>query len=217
MGLASHGALIVAGWLLLGLIIWAIVGFVGTRGRLSLGRALINILFGAFYVSMRLNTAVTRPPIFYVTFFGFMLMCFGAAELVAHLMAKHGSPDGFKAKRMKGGKGNSLIVGFILGGLLAGILLGLGGYRYLNKTRDTRYKAAVKVPVIVAKEDLHGGTILQIQHLAVKSVYKSALGDNVFLSEDLPDLLGLRTTYPIERDSPILKSQLEIPKKSVAK
>lgn len=96
--------------------------------------------------------------------------------------------------------------------VLVGILAFWLSARYLDKERDKLYEGAVKVKVIVAKRDLPAMTVLGVEDLAIKSVYKSSVGDNVFMLEDLNRISGKRLKHSLKRGEPVWWSHVDMPR-----
>ena len=96
--------------------------------------------------------------------------------------------------------------------ILVGVLAFWMSARYLDKERDALYKGAVKIKVIVAKRDLPAMTVLSVDDLAINSVYKSSVGDNVFRVEDLNKITGKRLKYPIKRGEPMWWTHVDMPR-----
>ncbi|WP_372797884.1 Flp pilus assembly protein CpaB [Pontiella sp.] len=96
--------------------------------------------------------------------------------------------------------------------LLVGILAFWLSARYLANEKAELYKGAVKVKVIVAKQKLSAMTELTRSDLALKEVYKSAVGENVFRPEDVDRVLGKRLKYPLERGEPLWWTHVDMPR-----
>jgi len=96
--------------------------------------------------------------------------------------------------------------------LLVGILAFWLSARYLSNERAKLYEGAVKIKVIVAKTDIPAMTELKSSDLAMKSVYKSAVGDNVFLPEDFEKIRGKRLKYPLKRGEPVWWTHVDMPR-----
>lgn len=100
--------------------------------------------------------------------------------------------------------------------LLIAVMVGIVAFwlsaRYLDKERDKLYEGAVKIEVIAAARDLPAMSIIKTEDLGRKKVYKSAVGENVFLVEDLYKLKDKRLKYPVKKGSPIMWSQVDMPR-----
>jgi pilus assembly protein CpaB len=96
--------------------------------------------------------------------------------------------------------------------MLVGILAFWLSARYLANERARLYEGAVKIKVIVAKMDIPAMTELKTSDLAMKSVYKSAVGDNVFLPEDFDKIKGKRLKYPLKRGEPVWWTHVDMPR-----
>ena len=84
--------------------------------------------------------------------------------------------------------------------------------RYLDRERDKLYAGAEKIQVIAAARDLPAMTVLETDDLGVKTVYKSAVGENVFLPGDLQRIKGKRLNYLVKKGSPVMWSQVDMPR-----
>ncbi|VGO21497.1 Flp pilus assembly protein CpaB [Pontiella sulfatireligans] len=104
--------------------------------------------------------------------------------------------------------------------LLVAVMIGIVAFwlsaRYLDKERDKLYAGAVKIQVIVAARDLPAGAVLTREDLGLLSVYKSAVGGNIFLPEDLNKIEGKRLKYPVKRKAPLMWSQVDMPRTSAS-
>jgi len=96
--------------------------------------------------------------------------------------------------------------------LLVGILAFWLSARYLASERAKLYEGAVKIKVIVAKNDIAAMTELTRDDLGIKSVYKSAVGENVFLPEDADRVIGKRLKYPLKRNEPLWWTHVDMPR-----
>lgn len=96
--------------------------------------------------------------------------------------------------------------------ILVGILAFWLSARYLHNERKKLYEGAVKIKVIAAAGNLTAGTELINEDLGLKSVYKSAVGSNVFLPEDLDKILGKKLKISVKKGSPIMWSQVDMPR-----
>lgn len=96
--------------------------------------------------------------------------------------------------------------------LLVGILAFWLSARYLAKERAKLYEGAVKIKVIVAKRDIAAMTELTRDDLVLNDVYKSAVGDNVFLPEDAERVLGKRLKHPLRKNEPLWWTHVDMPR-----
>ena len=96
--------------------------------------------------------------------------------------------------------------------MLVGVLAFWLSARYLSKERAKLYEGAVKINVIVAKTDIPAMTELQSDDLGLKLVYKSAVGDNVFMPEDFDRIKGKRLKYPLQRNEPVWWTHVDMPR-----
>lgn len=96
--------------------------------------------------------------------------------------------------------------------LLVGILAFWMSARYLANERAKLYEGAVKIKVIVAKKDVAAMTELTREDLGIKAVYKSAVGDNVFMPEDADRVIGKRLKYPLKKNEPLWWTHVDMPR-----
>jgi pilus assembly protein CpaB len=96
----------------------------------------------------------------------------------------------------------------ILMGLLAFVLT----HSYLKAERAKLLRGYQKIIVLVAKVDLPAGTLLTLEDLAKKSVFQSAVGGNIFLTEDLARLENKKLLYPLKRGEPVWWSHVDLPR-----
>jgi pilus assembly protein CpaB len=85
--------------------------------------------------------------------------------------------------------------------------------QYLRNERAELYKGAEKVKILVADRHLLAGTVLEIEDLAQKSVFKTAVGENVFRPEDLNRVLGKKLRYSLKKRDPLWWSHVEMPER----
>ncbi|MEI6891212.1 MAG: Flp pilus assembly protein CpaB [Pontiella sp.] len=96
--------------------------------------------------------------------------------------------------------------------LIAGLAF-LMNWSYLRKERDALYAGAVKVSVIVASRDMPAMTVLTLDDLRLNEEFKSGVGSNAFLQDDLDSLLGKKLLYPVKHADPLLWSQVDMPRR----
>ena len=100
--------------------------------------------------------------------------------------------------------------------LLIAILIGVLAFwlsaRYLSREKDALYAGAVKIKVIAAAKDLPAMTVITAEDVGMLEVYKKAVGENVFLPEDFQRIKGKRLKYPVKKNSPIMWSQVDMPR-----
>jgi len=96
--------------------------------------------------------------------------------------------------------------------ILVGVLAFWLSASYLDKEREALYAGAVKIQVIAAARDLPAMTVLESKDLGMRWVYKRAVGENVFLLTDSGKLVGKRLKYPVRKNSPIMWSQVDLPR-----
>jgi len=101
--------------------------------------------------------------------------------------------------------------------LLVAVLIGVVAFamthRYLQAERDKLYAGAEKIKTIVVTEDLPAGAVLTQEVLAQKSVFKSAVGGQAVLPDDLNTVLGKKLRYMVRRNDPLLWSAVDIPER----
>ncbi|MBU0679442.1 MAG: Flp pilus assembly protein CpaB [Verrucomicrobia bacterium] len=99
--------------------------------------------------------------------------------------------------------------------LLISVVIGLTAFwathQYLRSERARIYKGAQKIKVLVARSDLAAGTVLQVEDLASKSLFKAAVGENVFSPGDLDTVLGKKLRYSLRREEPLWWSHVDVP------
>lgn len=101
--------------------------------------------------------------------------------------------------------------------LIAAILVGILAFglthKYLKDERDKLYAGAEKIKTIVAQKDLPAGTVLKMEDLGALSVYKSAVGGQAVLPDELNTILGKKLRYSVRRNDPLLWSSVDIPER----
>lgn len=100
-----------------------------------------------------------------------------------------------------------ILVASIAIGLLAFILT----HRYLREEQARLYEGAQRVPVIVASRNVPAGTVLQFEDLALREVFASAVGQNIFGPEDQHRVIGKRLRFPLQRGEPLWWSHVDLP------
>lgn len=106
-------------------------------------------------------------------------------------------------------KQKAILIAAILVGILAFALT----HRYLRVERDKLYAGAEKVKVIVALIDLPAGMVLKADDLGQQSVYKTAVGGQAVLPDDLNTVLGKKLRYTLRQKDPLLWSSVDIPER----
>lgn len=96
--------------------------------------------------------------------------------------------------------------------ILVGILAFWMSARYLHKIERELYGNAEEIQVIAAATDLTAGTIIRAEDLGMKSVFKSAVGENIFLAADFQKIKGKRLKVSVKKDSPLMWSQVDMPR-----
>lgn len=101
--------------------------------------------------------------------------------------------------------------------LLVAVLVGVFAFamthQYLQAEREKLYAGAEKIKTIVATEDLPAGSVLTMDVLAQKSVFKSAVGGQAVLPDDLNTVIGKKLRYMVRRNDPLLWSMVDIPER----
>jgi len=97
--------------------------------------------------------------------------------------------------------------------ILVGILAFALTHRYLRIEREKLYAGAEKIKTIVASKDLPAGTVLKMEDLGALSVYKSSVGGQAVLPDELNTILGKKLRYSIRRNDPLLWSSVDIPER----
>jgi len=94
------------------------------------------------------------------------------------------------------------------------ILVGLLAFwlttRYLKTERERLYAGAEKIKILAASRDLAAGAVLRYDDLGKKSVYKSAVGENVFKLDDLNRVLDRKLRFSLKRGEPLWWSHVEV-------
>ena len=99
--------------------------------------------------------------------------------------------------------------------LIVSVLIGLAAFlltsQYLQRERNKLYAGAEKIKVLAAARDLPAGTELQFSDLGQISVFKTAVGENVFRPEDLNTVLNKKLLFSVRRGDPLLWSLIQLP------
>jgi pilus assembly protein CpaB len=99
--------------------------------------------------------------------------------------------------------------------LIVAIVVGIAAFfltnKYLRDERDKLYAGAEKVRVLAAARDLPAGTVLKFEDLGSKSLYKSAVGENVYRPEDLDVVQGKRLNYGLKKGEPLWGAYVDVP------
>lgn len=100
--------------------------------------------------------------------------------------------------------------------LLIAVVIGILAFwlsaNYLANKEAELYAGAEKIRVMVATRDLPSGTVLQYEDLGQAEVFKANYGDNAFTLEEGERLIGKRLKYSVKKLSPILWSQVDMPR-----
>lgn len=87
--------------------------------------------------------------------------------------------------------------------------------RYLESEKEKLYRGAEKIQVLAAGRDLPVGTIVDPQKdLGTKTVFKSAVGENVCRVEDVETLRSKKVLFPLRKGDPINWSYIDMPDRS---
>jgi len=104
-----------------------------------------------------------------------------------------------------------LIISLLFG--LAALLLTTqylkGKEAEFNERVEAIYAGARKVNVVVAKQDIPGGTVLTKKDLATADVFEAAAGSHAVQRENVQLVLGKKTLFPIGRGDVISWSFIE--------
>jgi pilus assembly protein CpaB len=99
--------------------------------------------------------------------------------------------------------------------LIAAVVVGLAAFlltgQYLKSEREKLYAGAEKVRILASARDLLAGTVLKFEDIGGKSVYKTAVGENVFRPDDLNLVLDKRLIYPLKAGEPLWWSHVDVP------
>jgi pilus assembly protein CpaB len=99
--------------------------------------------------------------------------------------------------------------------LIVAIVVGIAAFfltnKYLRDERDKLYAGAEKVKVLAAARDLPAGTVLKFEDLGAKSVYKSAVGENVYRPEHVDVIQGKRLNYGLKKGEPVWGAYVDVP------
>ena len=84
--------------------------------------------------------------------------------------------------------------------------------RYLEMERAKLYAGAVKIDVIAAARDLPAGTKIDpSKDLGKLSVFKSAVGENVCVPEDVATVEGKSLLFPLRANEPLMWAYVDMP------
>lgn len=99
--------------------------------------------------------------------------------------------------------------------LIASILVGLLAFwltgDHLQRERARLYAGAAKVEILAAARDLPAGTVLKVEDLGKKSVYKTAVGENVFRPADVNTVLDKKVLFSLKSGEPLWWSHVQLP------
>lgn len=101
--------------------------------------------------------------------------------------------------------------------LILSVVIGLLAFaltqNYLKNERAKLYEGAQRVPIIVAARNLPAGTVLQFQDLALRDVFASSVGQNIFGPDDQNRVIGKRLRFPLNRGEPLWWSHVDLPER----
>ncbi len=104
-------------------------------------------------------------------------------------------------------KSKIVLIAAVVVGLLAFFLTG----QYLKSEREKLYAGAEKVRILAAARDMPAGTVLKFEDIGGKSVYKTAVGENVFRPDDLNLVMDKRLIYPLKEGDPLWWTHVDVP------
>jgi pilus assembly protein CpaB len=101
--------------------------------------------------------------------------------------------------------------------LVISILAGLGAFalthRYLKAERARIYEGAERIQVLAAAADLPAGTVLRVEDVGKKTVFKASIGTQAVQVEDLSSVIGKRVLYAFGRNDPLIWSHIDVPER----
>lgn len=101
--------------------------------------------------------------------------------------------------------------------LIVSLLIGVMAFwmtnRYLQSEREKLYAGAEKIEVVAAAADLAPGTVLTVDDLGVRQVYKTAVGGQAVLREDVETIIGKKLRYSMRKNDPMLWSYVDMPER----
>ncbi|MDZ4198284.1 MAG: Flp pilus assembly protein CpaB [Kiritimatiellia bacterium] len=101
--------------------------------------------------------------------------------------------------------------------LAISILAGLAAFglthRYLQAERAKIHAGAERVRIIAADADLPAGTVLRHEDLGGKTVYRTQVGTQAVLPDDVSKVIGKKLRFPIRRGDPLLWSFVDVPER----
>ena len=99
--------------------------------------------------------------------------------------------------------------------LIASVLIGLLAFwltgDHLQRERARLYAGAAKVEILAASRDLPAGTVIKVQDIGKKSVYKTAVGENVFRPVDVNTVLDKKVLFSLKAGEPLWWSHVQLP------
>lgn len=98
--------------------------------------------------------------------------------------------------------------------ILAAIIAFALSHTYLKAERARLYAGAEKIEIVVAGVDLPAGTVLRIEDLGKKFEFKTAIGNQAVLPEDVGTIIGKRLKLPVRRLEPMFWSSVEMPERT---
>lgn len=99
--------------------------------------------------------------------------------------------------------------------LIVSVLIGLLAFwltgDHLQRERARLYAGAAKVEILAAARDLPAGTLIKIEDLGKKSVYKTAVGENVFRPADVNVVVDKKVLFSLKSGEPLWWSHVQLP------
>ncbi len=99
--------------------------------------------------------------------------------------------------------------------LIASVLIGLLAFwltgDHLQRERARLYAGAAKVEILAAARDLPAGTVIRVEDLGRKSVFKTAVGENVFRPADVNTVLDKKVLFSLKAGEPLWWSHVQLP------
>jgi pilus assembly protein CpaB len=99
-----------------------------------------------------------------------------------------------------------LVISILIGVLAFGMT-----HRYLRAERERLWADAEKVVAVVAARDLPAGTVLKIEDLARKTVFRASVIGQAVRPEEVDAIVGKRLRFEVQRHQPIPWSYVDIP------
>jgi len=84
---------------------------------------------------------------------------------------------------------------------------------YIKAERDALFKDAEKVVAVVAARDLARGTVLKMEDLGQKEVFRVAISGQAVLPEEVNAIIGKRLQYEVRKHQAIPWSYVDVPER----